>query len=178
MACSIEHFGHVLAIAFSVSAILYYIELRELITKRREEAVAIHEAAQNAANKEWADAFLQKTKQDMDNARAANRSWILTPTSKSSEQELKTESKVLSKMLLLHYSGAILKAFPFITTAFVLLSTGTSLGALLVAGYDPDAHLGCRHMTVILFISFASIIWNVLVYWIYIPRITSWIGRG
>lgn len=178
MACSIEHFGHVLAIAFSVSAILYYIELRELIAKRREEAVAVHEAAQNAATKEWAGAFLRKTKQDMDNARATNRPWILTPTSELSKQELKTESNVLSRMLLLHYSGAILKTFPFITTALVLLSTTTSLGALLVAGYYPEATLGCGYMTVILAISFASIIWNILVYWIYVPKITSWIGRS
>ncbi|WP_128931937.1 hypothetical protein [Bradyrhizobium zhanjiangense] len=178
MACSIEHFGHVLAIAFSVSAILYYIELRELITKRREEAVAIHEAARKAANKEWADELVQNIRKDMDNARAANRPWMLTPTREPSEEELKNESRLLSRMLLLDYSGTLLRAFPFITTALVFLSTATSLGALLVAGYYPEAQPGCSYMTFILAISFASIVWNVLVYWIYIPKISSWVAKG
>jgi hypothetical protein len=176
--CSIEHFSDLLAIAFSVGAIFYYIDLREIAEKRRKAALMIHDAAQRTANLEIGRAILDKITSDMQTARKRGESWLTARTPPATAQQRNAMNAGLNKGLLSDFSKASVISLSYLTHAFAVLSTATSLGTLLFSAYYPDKReLDCKWMTVILVASYASIIWNLLFYFIYIPAVTSLIRR-
>jgi len=74
-------------------------------------------------------------------------------------------------------SRALLSHSDFLTTLLVVLSTTSSLGALIFAGYNPELKIRCILMTGILALSFASISWNILFYVVLIPTLVNRIGH-
>jgi hypothetical protein len=167
----IENFGHVLAIAFGLSAVFYYIELREVAEERIKQALKTYEDAQRTADRTFLDAAFDQIKADMNRP-----NWLtLAPRPKQTEQKLDDLERVKIQALFqslqfwlvlkfLRYSHAA-------TRILTLLSTTVSLGSLVYSGFYPDEYFGWRYITLILLVSFSSIGWYLCLYLVAVPML-------
>ena len=133
---AIEDFGHVLAIAFTLSAIFYYVELRELAIERLKQTLDAFETAIGRA-----------------------------------EEKLNISSLTTKWLLRRSTSGAI-SSVKVYTHVLVVLSTSVSLGSLIYSGFHPHEKYGGGAITFILLLSFLSIIWNLVLYFLLLPKLT------
>lgn len=154
--CKVENFGHLLAIAFSLSAIFYYLEMRSLAEDRLKTTSAIHDAAKRSAYKRLSAALRL----------------MIWPFSFDVEETENSDGRVVKPFIvtiIVFISKGAIYIGGKLTVLFVVTSTFSSLGGLIYAGYYPDSRIGCGWMTTILVVSYISIIWNLLVYVLYIP---------
>jgi hypothetical protein len=174
--CEIERFGHPLAIAFTLSALFYYVEMRKVANDRIRKVMEIHRVALNNNRQKLSnivtggsDASLSKTIVDITRIIRQKR---------SRERFLAEDLSVfllLEMTVLLWFFRYSIARINISVHIFAWTSTIVSLGALIYAGYI-DGKLNCGIMTLILIISFYSVVWNIWIYFGYIPAI-EWLIR-
>jgi molecular chaperone IbpA len=259
--CEIEHFGHPLAIAFTLSALFYYVELRKVANARTTEILANHRTAlsnnrQGLSNiitgrpdaslsqiimtirknmgqkRRYPPYNIEKTGENTYRLTmavagfsadevdvTAYDDWLLVTGKAKTEDEngrflhrgiaprafeqwfsFADHFKVVSAslvngMLHIYLVHVPDKAKPLKIALLLIMvlwlwyllfsisririsvhinawmSTIVSLGALIYAGYYYPGELDCVVMTIILFLSFFSVAWNIWIYFGYIPAI-------
>lgn len=168
---SIEHFGHVLAIAFSVSAIFYYVELRELAEDRLRRAIDAYQSAVALADDQFKETILEDFEASTMHphggilALRPDPPWLAKKKATIQERGNKalTSSLIDSSLLM------ILRWTPYLTSTLVVISTTCSLGALIYSGFNPDLEIGWKLMTLVLVLSYSSISWNLIFYVLLLP---------
>jgi hypothetical protein len=177
--CEIERFGHPLAIAFTLSALFYYVELRKEASKWTSKVLENHRE-ELAKNRERLSSVIL----GVPDAR-----WPRLITAlKAKVAERKSRRIFLAEdfdvVLLLGSIALWLGIFKFRilgtrvsvhTNAWT--STIVSLGALIYAGYVPG-EISCGIMTLILVLSFYSIAWNLWIFFVYLPILDFLIRRS
>ena len=169
--CLIEDFGHPLEIAFSLSAVFYYVEMRATADERVRAALATHEAAERTAQREYRGVLRDtlKTEITRETVLGLPRRAIPFLTSNALRRELAS----MTALVLLPASRRMVMASRYLTPVFAFLSTAFSLGPLLFAGFQPHYEIDGRWMALILFVAYLSILWNIAIYAIYIPRLAQ-----
>jgi hypothetical protein len=167
----IEDFGHVLAIAFSVSAIFYFVDFRERAIESFEEALVALRSARLSAEQKFKDAVGEQIGADR------GRMFSLAPRTEEVKKRLavleQRQRSATVRWGLLGFLASII-AYSHITTNFLaVLSTGISLGSLIYSGFHPHDCYGWTTITLILVLSFLSIVWNVGLYLILMPKLTK-----
>jgi len=172
----LEHFGHVLAIAFSVSAIFYYVDFREQAIQRFGSALSALKVATNMAEQAAKDAILNHIRAD----RPGEMFRLSARTKEETEALAIRKSKQdaeMARWAFLGLVGSMISYSHVATHSFAALSTSASLGFLIYAGFDPEAHFSLTGIISVLALSFASIIWNLGFYGYMLPKLTKAISR-
>jgi hypothetical protein len=164
----IEHFGHVFAIAFGLSAIFYYIELREVAEERIKETLEVLAGSLGFAEQAVKDKIRQLLYASFSEGMLS-----LKPRSKELKEKLEKlrleQKHVTWRYHLLDLASIMIVFSHFATHAFAILSTAVSLGALIHAGFDPEYKFGLWSIITMLILSFASIIWSLSFYVVVLP---------
>jgi hypothetical protein len=163
--CEIERFDSPLDIAFSLSAVFYYLELRSIARERTQAALVGHELALRTEIGRFISAVVDAV---------INMASSLIYSGNFYDNFLSNFGRLAwlgLKIGILFVLRGILKLSSVLVHVFALLSSVVSLGTLIYSGYYKN-EIDCRLMTVILCLSFTSIFWNILVYFIYIPLAT------
>jgi hypothetical protein len=167
----IEHFGHVLEIAFSVSAIFYYFELRELAEDRLRRAIDAYQSAVALATEQFKGTIPEGVRASAKNPYggllAIRRDPLWLQREKAQIQA--RGDKALTSSLIDSSVLMILRWTPYLTSTLVVISTTCSLGALIYSGFNPDLEIGWKLMTLVLVLSYSSISWNLIFYVLLLP---------
>src|SRR5262249_29847081 len=99
--------------------------------------------------------------------------WRKTEDEKARLARLEAQGNSLTtKWILLDSAARTVSYFHVTTHVLVVLSTGVSLGSLIYSGFHPHDKYGWKAITFILVLSFSSIIWNLVLYFLLLPQLT------
>jgi hypothetical protein len=186
--CNIEHFGHLLAIAFSVSAIFYYVDMRKTVERSLKDALTVHDTALRKTDSDWRAGFLNEIfatayEKDVNGELRRVPGGPLSfrrPSNEAKKREAQWHYYLTSAVAYNSYvkfSRAVLARSLLVTNVLVVISTASSMSALIVSGYYPELKIGCGWATVILVLSYVSITWNILFFLFLIPKLVKRIER-
>ncbi|MFH0299810.1 hypothetical protein AAFX91_21765 [Bradyrhizobium sp. 31Argb] len=165
----IEHFAPVFEIAFTLSALFYYVELREVAVERLRDALDTIAAAQTSAEQAIKDRIRDLIKTDIPPG------GMLSLSSRTKEVDAKLsdleseKERVMLQWIFLRWASRMIAYCNLTTHALAVLSTVVSLGALVYSGFDPHRDFGWQDITILLAMSYASITWNLLFYMLALP---------
>jgi hypothetical protein len=171
--CKISNFSSPLEIAFGLSAVFYYLELRSIAEKRTNAALTRNDAALTASMQAFIVMIIETVSESAisiaTSLAAAGLGGIFVGSTLPKVGRLIFHAL---KIAVLYVSLLILKSTRYFVHILVLCSVTASLGSLIYSGYYPEETLNCSKMTQVILASYLSISWNLIVYFIYIPIIT------
>jgi hypothetical protein len=169
----IEHFGHALEIAFTLSALFYYQELRDLAEDRLRRTIDAYQSGMTSAVDQYKKTIVESVQASARHPRggilaiARDPEWL----AKEKEKIDRRRDKALGSSVIHSYVLVALHLSSYLTTILVAISTTCSLGALIYSGYNPNLDIGWKLMTLILILSYSSISWNLFFYVLLLPRL-------
>ncbi len=163
---------------FSVStAVFYYLELQDLAKKRTRVILLIHELARRKATRKIGDIIIGELKNFWKRIQLTGGILSLRDARPGEKFRFKRIGW-FNRLLFVVTSSFVIKRFARLTHIFVAISTTTSLGSLLYAGFNPGTKIGCGWMITLLAMSYISVFWTLTIYLFYIPLVGRAVRRA